>query len=196
MSSNRKIALFEFDGTLTHGDSLPLYLREVTGWWQTCLGFMKAIILITFQGVGYAPDYRTAIKEKWIRFIMHNVSIEHAEAAAERLKGRIVWRQAMVERLKWHKTQGHTIAIATGALDNYIHVLLSDLLVDVVLATKLDIQNNTFTGELLGPNCVRNAKTECVKNWLAGQEYSESWGYGNMPHDKGMLALCTHQQVI
>jgi phosphoserine phosphatase len=46
-------------------------------------------------------------------------------------------------------------------------------------------------------NCVRLAKAERLRDWLARNgPFRSVAGYGNAPHDLPMLALCDRRTVI
>jgi HAD superfamily phosphoserine phosphatase-like hydrolase len=105
----------------------------------------------------------------------------------------------MVAALNAHREAGCAIVIATGAPEIYVAALLraGGIKADAIVATAVEIVDGKLTGRLAGPNCVRDEKARRVTEWVAANgPFTESWGYGNRPHDLAMLALTDHPTVI
>lgn len=191
----RRIAIFDFDGTLIRGDSLGPFLAAIAGPWRTTAAFLAGLSRAASGGA--LLDRRSAIKAGLLRHALAGRSLDEAEAAARDICRRLHWRRAMVEALKAHKLAGCRIVVATGALDLYIGEALAGLPVDDVLATTMEVEGSRLTGRMAGGNCVRAEKARRVAAYLAEHgPFVESWGYGNRPSDLAMLALVDHPTVV
>lgn len=190
--SPRLAAFFDYDATLAKRDSLPLFLGRAIGWPRTLCTFVQAL----FSPDRTQPDLKGAIKARWLLLALRGVPRAHTAAAARNL--RPVWKQDIRERLLDLHQQGAVIVVATGALDLYIHDLVRDLPVDVVLATQMETTpDGMLTGRMQGGNCVRQEKARRVADWLrTNGPFTRTYGFGNAPSDLPMLALLDETQVV
>ncbi len=188
------LAIFDFDDTLTHGDTLPHFLALCRGWPRTIAAYALAII-IALPKASSLGVYRSAVKIYVLQRLLHNVPLSQAQAAAQALKPH--WRQVMRERLLWHKAQGHKIVIATGALDIYVRQLLHDIDGLDFLDTVAEQQHGILTGALLHGNAVRHEKAKHVQHYINTHgPFARIYGYGNAPSDLPMLELCDEKTII
>lgn len=189
----RGAAFFDFDGTLVKGDSLIPYLGYAAGWPKTVAAFGASLV----KPEDGHPDWRTGVKAALLRRTLAGIPYEQARAAARKLAPLRVWKPLAHKALLKHKADGFTIIVATGALELYIHQLLEELPVDLVLATEMEVKNGVLTGAIQGGNCVRQEKARRVAAYLKTHgPFDVTYGYGNAPHDLAMLALLDHATVI
>lgn len=194
------VAFFDFDGTLIHGDSLPLFVGEVIGHRRAKLALADAIrsgLHRHVRGRGPGVDFPGSVKAILLKRTLRGVAVSDALAAAERMVHRIRWHEPLVEVLKSHRRHGRRVVIATGALDLYMPALLRGLEVDDLLATGMEVRDGVLTGRLSTGNCVRLDKADRVRAWLHDHgPFTETWGYGNRPSDLPMLALLNQKMVV
>ena len=194
------VAFFDFDGTLIHGDSLPMFVGEVIGRRRAALALADAIRSAMHRhvrGRGPGCDFPGSVKAIYLKRTLRGLPVADALAAAERMIPRVRWHQPMLEVLKEHRRQGRRVVVATGALDLYMPALLRGLEVDDLLTTGMEVVDGKLTGRLSTANCVRLDKAERVTAWIAGNgPVAATWGYGNHPSDLPMLALMHKGEVI
>lgn len=189
----RGAAFFDFDGTLVKGDSLIPFLGYAAGWPKTLWALACSIAK---PDPGH-PDRRTGIKSALLRKTLAGIPYEQARAAAKKLAPLKLWKPLAYNALLKHKADGFTIIVATGALELYIHQLIEELPVDLVLATEMEVKDGILTGAIQGGNCVRAEKARRVQAYLKTHgPFDVTHGYGNAPHDLPMLALLDHATVI
>ena len=190
------IAIFDFDDTLIAGDSLPRFLDEVAGPLRTRLAMVKAVAG-ALTGPPAGVDFPGSVKARLLQTTLAGRAVAEAHAAARRLKARVVWRRPQVDALLAHAAAGRRVAVASGALDVYLPILLEGLPVDDILATAMEIDAGHLTGQLATDNCVRRAKASRITAYLATHAPTgPTWGYGNHPSDLPMLALVDHPMIV
>lgn len=194
------VAFFDFDGTLVHGDTLPMFIAEVIGRRRTRLAFADAIRSAGhrhLRGRGPGVDFRGSIKEILLKRTLRGLPLADAHAAAERMSAKLRWHPPTLQALREHRRAGRRVVVATGALDVYMPFLLREEVVDDLLATGMEVQDGRLTGCLATGNCVRIDKADRVRAWLAANgPAGETWGYGNRPSDLPMLALLDRKVVV
>lgn len=188
----RAVAIFDFDGTLVQGDSLPAFVSCCVGWPRTLLA--AAVACLASLG---AADRRTAFKAMWLKLVLRGFAAERLPSVLERLAQRLVWIEQSRARLQWHKERGDIIVIASGGLDVYLSHILRAYAPDHCLCTVMEQAEGRLTGVMVGGNCVREEKARRVQELLQSLgAHGEVWAYGNLPHDLPMLRLATHQIIV
>jgi phosphatidylglycerophosphatase C len=105
-------------------------------------------------------------------------------------------RPEMLERLAWHRSEGHEIVIVSASLDVYLAPLAPLLGVDHVLCTQLGIgADGRIDGRLVGGNVRGPEKVRRVRTWLDGAP-TELWAYGDSAGDRELLAEADHAHKI
>ncbi len=200
MEDGPGVAFFDFDGTLIHGDSLPLFVGTVIGRRRAALALADAIrsgLHRHVRGRGVGADFPGSVKAIFLKRTLRGLPVADAQAAAERMIPRIRWHAPLLDTLKAHRDRGHRVVIATGALDLYMPALLRGLPVDDLLATGMEVVDGALTGRLGTANCVRLDKAERVRGWIdQNGPVGGTWGYGNEPSDLPMLALMQRAEVV
>lgn len=195
------VAAFDFDGTLTTGDSLGPFLLHGLG----VAGFAA---VLASQAVPLAA------------FVLGLRSNEHAKARLLRaaLAGRTVdelqrWSQHLLshwlpqhtrasalERLRAHQARGDACVLVSASPDIYLEAVARHWGFDALLCTQLAIQDQRLTGELTGRNCHGPEKVRRLlawrKNTLGDPATWTLHAYGDSLGDKDMLALADYPHWI
>ena len=190
----RRVAVFDFDGTMVPGDSLIPFTWRAAGPVAFVLAALRRgprIILATAFGIGS----RDTAKEAFLRSALRGRSLaavrKQAEAFAADLEERI--DPSSLRRLEWHRDQGHELVLVSASLDVYLEPLGRRLGFDAVLASRLAVDESAdlVTGGLDGPNVRAHEKVARLRRWLGGDP-CELWAYGDSAGDRELLALADH----
>jgi HAD superfamily hydrolase (TIGR01490 family) len=197
MGQVRQVAAFDFDGTLARGDSLLPFLLLVRG--RATVGRTLAFMgpRITAALVGWGD--RDTAKDDLIARIFGGVPAatvaDLGAAYAQQLVARRL-RPSMVERVAWHRAQGHQLVLVSASLAVYLEPLGKLLGFDEVFATALEVgPDGLLTGKMLGANVRGPEKAARVTTWLAGDEH-ELWAYGDSAGDRDLLALAHTPMLV
>ena len=98
-------------------------------------------------------------------------------------------RPEIVARLRWHRSQGHRIAIVSASPECYIVPVGKLLGADAVIATKLEVDAvGNLTGSYEGSNCRGEQKQKRLRAWIdESGKPGFVWAYGNSRGDMRML---------
>jgi HAD superfamily hydrolase (TIGR01490 family) len=191
--ARRVVAAFDFDGTLSRGDSLVPFLRRLCGDAAVLRAVVTRLPILLAAGAGRVSRGRA--KEALLVGLIAGRPLAEVEPVAEEFARRLLATGMFppgLERLEWHRARGDQLAIVSAAPQLYLEPLGSALGVDAVLSTGLDVDAaGRLTGRLLGGNVRGPVKVERLERWL-GTDPAELWAYGNSDGDREMLARADH----
>lgn len=196
------VAFFDFDDTLIVGDSLLPFLINIRGRRAVQTAMLNAVRRAGWERLRRrlpaGTDMRTRIKELTLHPLLEGVTVARAHEAAEAMQHSwLRWNQPILNALLGHRDAGRRVVVATGALALYMPTLLSEVPVDTVMATEMEIDGDRLTGRMIGANCVRAEKARRVRDYVERHgPFAQSWGYGNRPSDLPMLELVTHPTIV
>lgn len=185
-----RLALFDFDGTLTTRDTLMPFLRYYAGTGP----FLAGLLRLAPQLAAYTlrVQRNDVTKESVLRHFLRGVDIDQlqrigVEFAREQVPTLI--QPATMERLRAHRARGDVCVLVSASLDVYVAPWAKAQGFDTVLCSSLELDGGSVTGRLLGRNCYGAEKVNRIQTWLAGRKPVNIVAYGDSRGDREMLAL-------
>lgn len=179
----RRVAAFDFDGTLTRRDTLVPFLARVAG--RRRLAAAMAVA---------APARRAgrdALKVELLRRVLGGMPAERFLAEA-RDYGRGLpgqFRPEVVEYLRHHQQEGHEVVLVSASLAAYLEPVVEVLGLDGLCAVEMEVgDDGHLTGAIVGANCRGLEKVRRLEAWLGEARPERLWAYGNSPGDRELLA--------
>ncbi len=185
VASERFVAAFDFDGTITRGDTLVPFLRRVARQRGVRGAFLTAAPALV------AGDPRDAYKAAVLARVLGGLpeATLRSEARAYGAALPAQFRPSAVERIRWHQDQGHEVVIVSASLRAYLDPVAEHLGVDGVCAVELEVgEDGRLTGRMVGPNCRGAEKVNRLTAWLGDVPAARLWAYGNSSGDRELLA--------
>lgn len=205
------LAVFDFDGTLTAGDtSLPfvLYAMGPARGWRTLLPLapLLGIDLLTaaWREKVAAPGHGEAlgsvrgrwegqVHERLLRRCFSGMAVDRlrelAEAFARHELERFL-RPAGLDRLRWHRHQGHSCVLMSASIDLYLEPWGKEVGFDHVLGTSLEFdQTGAFTGRFATEPCWGRAKVRRLSSQFGALRDYTLYVYGDSAGDRDLLAI-------
>ncbi|UII30971.1 HAD-IB family hydrolase [Fulvivirga ulvae] len=188
----RKLALFDFDGTLTTKDTFIEFIKFYRGAFKFYLGFMLLAPILILYKLKVIPNWRA--KEYVITYFFKGESIAHfnekGRAFAEEFIPGMVRKKAL-DKFNQHIAQGDLVMIVSASAVNWVKPWADKNGVELI-ATNLETKNNRLTGRILGRNCYGSEKVSRIGSQIDIRDYSDIHVYGDSRGDKEMLELATH----
>lgn len=185
------LALFDFDGTLTHQDSFSRFMHYAVPWPRK---LRYALPLLGSQ-LGYkmgllAPKQGRA---NAVYFGLKGMDSEHYCRLGQHFATTVIpalLRNDTLTRLRWHQAQGDTVVVVSASLNTYLAPWCAEMGV-MLLCAELAIQQQRLTGQHLGADCCNAEKARRIQEQFNLADYERIYAYGDTTEDTEMLALAT-----
>jgi len=115
----------------------------------------------------------------------------------ELLKPRLV--SQTLERLNFHKTEGHYLVIVSGSIRYYLEPVAEDLGFHNIICTELEEgSDGLLTGRPIGKICIGDYKRELMQKLVKKEniDLDKSYAYGNNEADIPMLQSVGHATAV
>ncbi len=182
------VAFFDFDGTLTTGDTLMPFLKFVVGkpkyYWNLLL-VMPVLVCYLFKLIR-----NDVAKEVVLKRYLAGYHIDELFALGELFSKEIIptmLRPEGMERLRWHQEQGHECVLVSASLDIWLNSWGSMNGFNSVITTKLEVDKNEVTGRISGLNCHGQEKVNRINSFFKNKNPEKSYAYGDTKGDFYML---------
>jgi phosphatidylglycerophosphatase C len=181
-----KLAIFDFDGTMTSKDSFLSFIRFAVGLNRMLFGFVYLLPVLLLYKLKWMPNDRA--KEKVMTFFFKGWEQGRFQRAADnfsqtRLSGLI--RPSALAKLNEHKRLGHEVVVATASIEDYLRGWCERQGVKL-LATKLEVKEGYLTGKLGSPNCYGEEKVRRIKETYQLDRLEYIYVYGDSLGDRAL----------
>lgn len=185
------VAAFDFDGTLVPRDTLVPFLRQACGTSRLAVAGCRAAL---------RHRDRDALKVAAVGHLFRGRPAAHVDVLGRAYAASVVQllRPEMLERVRWHRSEGHAVVIVSASLGAYLRPLAEHLELDAALAVELVADaDGLLTGAVEGRLNNRGAaKVARLRRW-ADERFGpgtafELWAYGDSAGDEELLAGADH----
>lgn len=187
----RRIAFFDFDGTITTKDTLLEIIRYQKGSFRFWLGFLVCSPYIVAWKLGLIPNY--AAKEKVMQFFFRNTPIEDFQRACDAFAINVLpalLRPKAIKEIERLQQLGAEIVIVSASPANWSDVWRQPMGI-ASLATRLQVKDARLTGKFEGKNCHGEEKVCRINDAYDLSNYDEIYCYGDSKGDLPMLEIAT-----
>jgi len=189
----KRVAFFDFDGTITIKDTLLEFIKFTKGSIFFYIGFFLNSPWLVAYKCKIISNQRA--KQRVLTFFFGGLPLQEFQEncdrfAKERLPSLI--RPKAMEEISRLQKIGAVIVIVSASPQNWIQGW-ANLIPAELIATKLqtierrDIQ--ILTGKIAGNNCYGEEKIRRIKEHFTLSEYEEIYTYGDSSGDQPMLDL-------
>ena len=183
-----QLALFDFDHTITSGDSYGRFLRLVATPEQRAQAWWRIGPWLLAYRLKLISAERIRRRVTALVFTGRHAG-EIAQLAADFSREHIagIVRPQMLEQIQWHKAQGHVVAVVSGSLDLYLRPWCEELGLELI-CNRLESDGERLTGRYDGGDCGPR-KVSLIRKRFDLDKYQRIHAYGDSTEDKPMLAL-------
>ncbi len=190
----KRIAAFDFDGTITRKDTLIEFLRFSGGSVRLYAVFALYSPLLVLMKLKLYSNQK--VKERIFAHYFKGMPIEQFDNLCRRFyeqKGlALIYAEAKAQIAK-HKEQGDEVVIISASLENWVSHFVDALGVDKLLATQVEVQNGKITGRFLTANCYGKEKVNRLLSAYPERNKYYLIVYGDSRGDKELLQFADEQ---
>lgn len=186
---NNTIAFFDFDGTITHKDSLFQFIFFAIGTYKTLLGMCMLSPMLCAYKLKIIPNDKA--KQIMLSYFFKGMQAkEFQEIAEEYALHHIhkILRPKAMQKITWHQKQGHKIVLVSASLECWLKPWCNQNNLDLI-GTKLEIKDGIITGKFLTKNCYGIEKVNRIHENYTLSHYHSIYVYGDSRGDKELLKL-------
>jgi phosphatidylglycerophosphatase C len=194
------VAAFDFDGTLTRGDSLIPFLVRGLGWPRLLLALTQCAPWLLAYALRLVPNH--VAKARLLGLTLRNRRLAELEDWTRQWLARDLpgqWTPWALAQLRDHQQAGRCCVLVSASPDVYVTQVAKQLGFDAVICTEMEVRGRGadahLTGRMRTPNCHGEQKVRRLQAWLSQQlgtpsaAYRLHSAYGDTSGDLPMLAL-------
>lgn len=187
----KHLAIFDFDGTITTGDTFSPFIRHCNGRGRVLRIFFRNIFTILLYFLGKADN--TAVKNALLTPWTAGMPYEKFTALCTRFSKDILpafLRAEALDCIRRHREKGHRIVIVSASLRECVQPWAEAQGIHDVIATSMEIKEGILTGRVpAATNCHGANKVRMLKAALPDLATYYIYSYGDSPHDKPILDI-------
>ena len=184
-----KLAIFDFDGTITAKDSLIEFIYYAVGPARFLLGFTYLAPVFILYLLKIMPNWKA--KEISLTYFFNDWPVDQFQEIADdysQNKLSSIVKKSALEKIQWHKAQGHTVVVVSASPENYLNNWCQtyDL---ALIATRLESKDGKLTGKLAAANCYGQEKIKRLREKYRLEDFEFIYAYGDSAGDKALKEI-------
>jgi HAD superfamily hydrolase (TIGR01490 family) len=188
-----KIALFDFDGTITTNDSLVKFIQFSKGEARTFIGMILLSPMLIAYKLKFIPNYKA---KQWLfsHYFKGIDEIEFDELAKNYSLNHLhtILRPEAIKKIEWHKQENHKIVVVSASIESWLKPWCDANALELI-ATQLEINEGKLTGRFSTKNCYGIEKAKRVKEKFDLSEFEYIYAYGDSRGDRELLELANEK---
>ncbi len=188
-NSKPSLALFDFDGTITHADMFSKFIRHSAKKRRFILwGSFILPFFIAFKA-GLFPARVLRPMVAYIAFKGRNA--QQLESLGAYYAKHIIplhISEVALNKIRWHIERGDQVVLVSASLDIYLKSWCDAMAIPLI-CSEMEIINGKYSGRYLAGDCSGDKKASKVKARYPLQDYHKIYAYGDTHEDLSMLAL-------
>ncbi|WP_145479697.1 HAD family hydrolase [Stenotrophomonas rhizophila] len=183
-----ELALIDFDHTITTCDTYGRFLRRVAtpeqlaqAWWKVGPWLLAYRLKLISAARIRARVTRLTFRDRHADDIAAQAAGFSREVLPE------VVRPQMLEQIRWHLQQRHTVVVVSGSLDLYLRPWCDALGLELI-CNRLESRDGRLTGRYADGDCAPHKAARIHARYDLSR-YVRVHAYGDSREDRSMLAL-------
>lgn len=198
----RKIAVFDFDGTITQKDTLLEFIKFAFGKINFYMGFALYSPIICLMFLKLFPNWKC--KEIVLGHYVRNMSHDEFQLKGQQFAEYVstILRPDVLERMQYHIDKGHEVYIVSASIEDWIVPFVNSVDSKItVLATKLDVDAGGFlTGKFATKNCHGVEKVNRLISYIpelsSHRDDFYIYAYGDSRGDREMMEFVDEGMMV
>lgn len=187
----KRIAFFDFDGTITTRDSLIAIIRYIHGDFRFITGF--AILTPLLVGFKIRLINRQKAKEKLLNYFFGGMNEIDFQKKCDEFSKKVlpsILKKEAINKINWHRENQDEIIVVSASPENWLKTWCNEAGLKCI-STRLEVLHGRITGNIVGQNCYGAEKVRRIKECFDISEYEEIYAYGDSKGDFEMLDMAS-----
>lgn len=193
----KKIALFDFDGTLTTKDTFIEFAMYAVGKRRFMTAVARNAATLAAWKLCMLPNYKA--KQKLFSTLYKGMTADEFNRKCEEFASKIdsMLHPEGYSELKRHIKDRTPVYIVSASMENWIRPWArKEGVTDVVATIPETDASDRLTGRFLTKNCYGKEKLTRIRTACPEIDTLDVWAYGDSKGDDEILKFATHPHVI
>lgn len=184
-----KLALFDFDGTITTRDTYTKFILSNTSITRLIFGGFVLLPMILLNKVRLFPSpiLRPLVSKLAFKGIKVDDLTPKAEAFVDTYLPTVL-RPNMLRKIQEHKDCGDRVIVVSATISPYLNIWCKSLGIELI-CSELEQRNGYFTGSYVNGDCSGKSKATCINRQVDLGAFQQIIAYGDTKEDHPMLKL-------
>lgn len=186
--TQRRVAVFDFDGTLTTKDTFLEFIKFSCGTWQFYIGFLLYSPILILMKLHLYPNWKA--KQKIFSYFFKGTEYRRFQELGRLFANKIELfrREEIIGKLKAHIDNGETVYVISASIDEWVRPWCEQFGITDVVGTKIEVSSNgCLTGKFLTKNCYGQEKVNRLLQMEPKRNEYCLYAYGDSRGDKETL---------
>ncbi len=202
-SGGSRIAFFDLDGTLISGYSIVALARELlrqqvgSGRLSQSTGLLRALLRQQVEDNG--SSYHRLVRKvtRALEGVPEATLRELGQQAYRSTIARSLYREA-IALVEAHREAGHRLVMVTAASHYQAEPVARALGIEEICCTRLEVENDCFTGQVIAPLCYGEGKTLAARRVARRHDarLADCWFYTDSSADLPLLRAVGHPVAV
>lgn len=184
----RNVYAFDFDGTLTKGDTLPLFLFFAVKRYKLFVGMLLFFPLLLMMKIRLLPNWK--VKQWLFSFCFAGMEEDRFNVLCKdfaKRKQKILRREG-IDKVTTALSSGAEVLVVSASIDNWVAPFFAGMPVKVI-GTQIEVCDGLVTGRFKTRNCYGAEKVKRILAELPDRDDYTLIAYGDSRGDKDMLGF-------
>jgi len=182
----KKIAAFDFDGTLTTHDTFLAIIRYAFGTKAALLGFLRYAPLLILMKLHLYSNHKA--KEKVFAHFFKGMEEREFDSLCDRFSMEMIYlgRSSALEALALKQDCGIETVIVSASIYNWVEPFVY---ANAYLCTEVEVKDGRLTGRFLTKNCYGKEKVNRLLERYPDRSSYHLTVFGDSRGDKELMAF-------
>lgn len=186
------VAVFDFDGTLTRRDSLPLFIFSSLGYLRFIFTILYSLPWLVAYKCHLCANWKA--KEAFFSAAFKGICYRDFKQLGSNFSKKYptLINQNALETMLWHLSSGHEVYVISASMEEWIAPYFSTYGSIKYLTTMPAVENGVLTGSFLGNNCYGKEKVDRLLIAEPDRESYVLYAYGDSKGDCELLSFADY----
>lgn len=197
MVEKRRIAVFDFDGTITKVDTLLDFIKFTRGNCRFYCGFFLFLPLLFLMKLHIYPN--GICKQKFFSWFFRGMKyqefVDYGKKYANRISSQL--KEEVILELNHLKSLDIPIYVVTASIEEWVIPICTNIGVSKVLGTKVEVDAQGYlTGKFSSKNCYGMEKVNRLIEIEPNRNEYLLYAFGDSRGDKEMLLSADYPVLV